>query len=195
MEKPFTKAALFLALILVCMAPQAAFAQGAFAGKNPSSLRASVSYVYLSDFDSQGLMFSNRLHHYLGERFGVGMNLGLLSGSRYDKSSEIYTIKSTYYMGGFEASFDLLQNETLVFRLGGGPTARHRSEINSDPEDIGTVDGSVVHIKTSDVGFTGFIENDFGILRNGVAGGRVEYLYYTKGTPVLALGLHVGFSF
>ncbi|WP_162052741.1 hypothetical protein [Pontibacter pamirensis] len=195
MIKIFTRAAFLLGFILFQLSSLSTSAQGVFANKDPGSLRASVSYVYLSDFDSQGLMFSNRLHHYLGERFGLGVNLGMLSGSRYDKTSEIYTIKSTYYMGGFELNYDLLQNETLVFRIGGGMTGRHRSEINSDPEDVGTVDGSVVHIRTADVGVTGFIENDFGVFRNGVAGGRIEYLYYTKGSPVLAVGLHMGFTF
>ena len=195
MKIVFTKVVLLLVIILLNLSPQSASAQGAFGSKDSGSLRASVSYVWLSDFDSQGLMFNNRLYHYLGERLGIALNMGMLAGSRYDESSKIYTIKNTYYMGGFEIYYDLLQNETVVFRLGGGPTARHRSEINTDPEDIGTVDGSVVHIRTADVGFNGFIENDFGILRNGVAGGRVEYLHYTKGTPVLAVGLHVGFTF
>ncbi|GAB3526777.1 hypothetical protein GCM10027443_02410 [Pontibacter brevis] len=195
MKKNISRAVLLLAFIVSGLLSHSATAQGAFAGKDPSSLRGSVSYVWLSDFDSQGIMFSNRLQHYLGKRFGLGINLGVLTGSRYDESSKIYTIKTSHYMGGFETSYDLLQNETVVFRLGVGATARHRSEINTDPEDFGTVDGSVVHIRTADVGVTGFIENDFGILRNGVAGGRVEYLYYTKGTPVLAVGLHVGFTF
>ncbi|MFD3000507.1 hypothetical protein ACFS7Z_09065 [Pontibacter toksunensis] len=196
MIKNILKAALLLAFLLFGLSYQTVYAQGVFANKDPGSLRASISYVWLSDFDSQGLMFNNRLHHYLGERFGLGVNVGMLSGSRYDESSRIYTIKSTYYMGGFDLNYDVLQNATLVFRVGAGMTGRHRSEINTDPEDLGgTVDGSVVHIRTADVGVTGFIENDFGIFRNGVAGGRLEYMYYTKGSPVLAIGLHVGFTF
>ena len=158
-------------------------------------MRASAGFVWLSDFDSQGLMFSNRLHHYVGERFGVGLTAGLLSSSRYDKVKEIYTIKSSYYMAGLEASFDILQNESVAFRVGAGPMARHRSEISTDNANGGTQDGSVVHVRTSDVGFNGYIENDFGILRNGVAGGRVEYMYFTEGTPVLAISLHLGFRF
>jgi hypothetical protein len=195
MKKIFTTVPFLLAVLLAQLPLHNAFAQGSLAPKDPSSVRASVSFVWLSDSDSQGLMFNNRLHHYLGKRFGMGINLGLLAGSRYDKVKEIYTIKNTYYMGGFELSYDVLQNESVAFRIGAGPTARHRSEINTDPEDAGTVDGSVTHIRTSDVGFNGFLENDFGILRNGVAGARVEYLYYTKGTPVLAVGLHMGFAF
>lgn len=154
-----------------------------------------MSFAWLSDFDSQGLMFGNRLHHYLGERFGAGVTLGMLSSSRFDKVKDIYTIKSTYYMWGVEGTFDLLQNESVAFRIGAGPAARHRSEISTENELGGTKDGSVTHIRTSDVGVSGFIENDFGILRNGMAGGRIEYIYYTKGTPVLSLGLHLGFRF
>lgn len=165
-----------------------------FSSKDPNNFKAGVSFVWLSDFDSQGLMFSNRFNHYLGERIAVGANLGLLNASRYDEGKQIYSIKNTFYMGGLEASFDMLKNESVNLRLGVGGIARHRSEINSDAEE-GTVDGSVAHIRTADVGFNGFLENDFNFLRNGIVGGRIEYLYYTKGTPVFAMGLHVGFRF
>ncbi|GAA4428789.1 hypothetical protein GCM10023188_13410 [Pontibacter saemangeumensis] len=188
-------AVLFLALLFFQLSSHPASAQGSFGSDEPTSLRASVNFVWLSDFDSQGLSFSNRLHHYLGERFGAGLTLGLLSSSRFDKVKDIYTIKSTYYMWGVEGTFDVLKNETVAFRLGAGPAARHRSEISTEDEVGGTKDGSVSHIRTADVGVTAFIENDFGIFRNGMAGGRVEYMYYTKGTPVLSVGLHVGYSF
>jgi hypothetical protein len=162
--------------------------------KDPNTFKSGVSFVWLSEFDSQGLMFSNRFSHYLGERTALGLNVGLLSASRYDEGKQIYSIKNTFYMGGLEASFDLIQKETISLRLGAGGAARHRSEINSDAEE-GTVDGSVAHIKTSDVGFNGFLENDFSFLRSGVAGARIEYFYYTSGTPVFAIGMHVGFKF
>lgn len=166
----------------------------ALAGKDPNMLKAGVSYIWLSEYDSQGLMFNNRYTHHVGKRVAVGLNLGLATGSRYDDIKEIYSIKNTFYMANLEASFDLLNNESVAFRIGGGVGGRHRAEINSNAKD-GTVDGSVKHIKTSDVGYNGFIENDFNILRNGVAGGRVGYYYYTSGTPMLSVGLHVGFKF
>ncbi|MEJ8801720.1 hypothetical protein [Pontibacter sp. H249] len=164
------------------------------AGKDPSALKAGVSYIWLSEYDSQGLMFSNSFSHHLSDRFAVSLNLGLATGSRYDDVKEIYSIKNTFYMANLEASFDLINNQAMAFRIGGGLGGRHRAEINSNAED-GTVDGSVKHIKTSDIGYNGFIENDFNILRNGVAGGRVGYYYYTSGTPVFSIGLHVGFKF
>ena len=164
------------------------------AGKDPNMLKAGVSYIWLSEYDSQGLMFNNRFTHHIGDRFAVGLNMGLATGSRFDNVKEIYSIKNTFYMANLEASFDLLNNESVAFRVGGGLGARHRAEINSNAED-GTVDGSVKHIKTSDVGFNGFIENDFNILRNGVAGGRVGYFSYNNGTAVFSIGLHVGFKF
>lgn len=157
-------------------------------------LKAGVSYIWLSEYDSQGLMFSNSYSHRFGDRLSVGLNLGLATGSRFDDVKEIYSIKNTFYMANLEASLDLINNESVAFRLGGGPGVRHRAEINSNAED-GTEDGSVKHIKTSDVGFNGFIENDFNILRNGVAGGRVGYFYYSSGTSVFAIGLHIGFKF
>ncbi|GHA54503.1 hypothetical protein GCM10007389_02280 [Pontibacter akesuensis] len=162
---------------------------------NPGSLRAGINYVFLSDSDSQGLLFQNTLHHYVGKRFGVGVNLGLLSAKNYDEAMQIYTVQNAFYMASVEGTFDLMQNESVAFRLGVGPAVRHRSEISSDPEDQGTQDGSVTHIKTTDIGVDAFIENDFSILRNGVAGGRVGYFYYTKGTAVLSIGIHLGFSF
>ena len=166
----------------------------AHAGKDPNMLKAGVSYIWLSEYDSQGLMFNNRFSHHLSDRFALGLNIGLANGSRYDDIKEIYSIKNTFYMANLEASFDLLNNESVAFRIGGGVGARHRAEINSNAED-GTADGSVKHIKKSDVGYNGFIENDFNILRNGVAGGRVGYFYYTSGTPVFSIGLHLGFKF
>lgn len=195
MKASFTGAVVFLAIFFSQLSPQTAAAQNAFGSSDPTSLRASVNFVWLSDFDSQGLMFSNRLHHYLGERFGAGLTVGLLSSSRFDKVKDIYTIKSSHYMWGVEGTFDVLRNETVAFRLGAGPAARHRSEISTDEEAGSTTDGTVSHIRTADVGFNAFIENDFDILNKGVAGGRVEYIYFTKGTPVLAVGLHVGFRF
>ena len=195
MKLTFTGAVLLLTLVLFQFSPRFASAQGSFGKNEPTSLRANVGFAWLSDFDSQGLVFGNRLHHYLGERFGAGVTLGLLSSSRFDKVKDIYTIKSTYYMWGVEGTFDLLQNESVAFRVGAGPAARHRSEISTEDEIGGTKDGSVTHVRTADVGVSGFIENDFGILRNGMAGGRVEYIYYTKGTPVLSVGLHLGFRF
>ncbi|ARS35898.1 hypothetical protein CA264_10880 [Pontibacter actiniarum] len=164
-------------------------------GKEPAMLKAGVNFVWLSENDSQGLMFSNSFDHYLSDRLAVGLSLGLLSAKRYDEAKEIYTVQNTFYMASLEATFDILQNESVAFRLGAGPTARHRAEINSDPEDEGTQDGSVTHIKTSDVGAFGFIENDFNILRNGVAGGRIAYFHYSEGTPVLSIGMHLGFKF
>ncbi|GAB3204488.1 hypothetical protein GCM10027293_38670 [Pontibacter aydingkolensis] len=157
-------------------------------------LKAGVSYIWLSEYDSQGLMFNNRFSHHVSDRFAVGLNMGLAAGSRFDDVKEIYSIKNTFYMANLEASFDVLNNESVAFRIGGGVGARHRAEINSNADD-GTVDGSVKHIKTSEVGYNGFIENDFNILRNGVAGGRVGYFAYTKGTPVFSIGLHIGFKF
>ncbi|WP_161890848.1 hypothetical protein [Pontibacter russatus] len=195
MKISFPGLAIFLLILLFQLPPRSAAAQNAFGKKSPTSLKAGVSFNWLSDFDSQGVMFTNRLHHYLGERVGAGLTVGLLSSSRFDKVKDIYTIKSTYYMWGVEGSFDLMQNESVAFRIGGGPAARHRSEISTEDELGGTKDGSVTHIRTADVGVSGFIENDFGILRNGMAGGRIEYIYYTKGTPVLSVGLHVGFRF
>lgn len=170
------------------------FANGG-AGKEPASLRAGVSFVWLSENDSQGLMFSNSFNHYLGKRLLLGLNVGLLSAKRYDDAKQIYTIQNTFFMGSVDAAFDVMQGEIVTFRLGAGPSFRHRAEINSDPEGQGTIDGSVTHIKTSDVGVHGFLENDFSILRNGVAGGRVSYFHYTEGTPVLSIGLHLGFKF
>ncbi|AKD05267.1 hypothetical protein POKO110462_14535 [Pontibacter korlensis] len=165
------------------------------AGKEPAALKAGVNFVWLSENDSQGMMFSNSFSHYVGKRLSVGLNLGLLSAKRYDDAKQIYTVQNTFYMGSLEAAFDVMQGETVSFRLGAGPSARHRAEVNSDPEGQGTQDGSVTHIKTSDVGFHGFFENDFNILRNGVAGGRVSYFHYTEGTPILSIGLHLGFKF
>ncbi|MBJ6118546.1 hypothetical protein JAO76_10110 [Pontibacter sp. BT310] len=162
--------------------------------KDPNTFVSGISFVWLSEFDSQGLMFHNKFSHYLGERVAVGLNLGLLTASRYDKGKEIYSIKNTFYMGGLETSVDLIQKETINLRLGVGGAARHRSEINSDAEE-GTVDGSVAHIRTSDIGFNGFMENDFNFLRSGVAGWRIGYNYYTNGTPIFAIGVHVGFKF
>ncbi|MDX5422530.1 MAG: hypothetical protein LPK14_09780 [Hymenobacteraceae bacterium] len=187
----------FLTALLVCVLFLASesIAQGFGSKKNPNSLKAGVSFVWLSDYDSQGVMFNNRYNHFFGDRFAAGLNIGLVSASRYDDVKEIYSIKNTFFMAGLEASYDLLQNESVAFRVGGGGNFRRRSEINSNVEDEGTVDGSVAHIKTTDAGFSGFIENDFNILRNGVAGARIEYFHYTKGTPVLAIGLHLGFKF
>ncbi len=165
-----------------------------YAGKDPNAYKSGASFVWLSEYDSQGLMFSNRYSRYLGERAALGVNVGLLTASRYDSGKEIFSIKNTFYMGTLEASFDLIQKETVSLRLGAGGSARHRSEIDSDAEE-GTVDGSVAHIRTSDIGFNGYLENDFTFLRSGIVGGRVEYFYYTKGTPIFALGLHVGFRF
>lgn len=163
--------------------------------KDPNTFKSGISFVWLSDFDSQGLMFDSRYNRYLGERLALGLNVGLLTASRYDEGKQLYSIKNTFYMGGLEASFDLLKNESVSLRLGVGGAARHRSEINSDPEGEGTFDGSVAHIRTSDVGFNGYLENDFSFLRSGVVGGRIGYYSYSKGTPVFAMGLHVGFKF
>ncbi len=165
-----------------------------FAGKNPNTLKAGIGYVWLSDYDSQGLMFYNSYSHAIGKRAGIGANFGLLNASRYDDTKQIYSIQNTFYMGSLDLMFEPLKNESVVFRLGAGPAIRHRAEINSNAED-GTVDGSVKHIRTSDVGFNGYIENDFNILKNGVAGGRVEYFYFTEGSPVFSIGLHIGFKF
>ncbi|MBB6612052.1 hypothetical protein H7F15_13460 [Pontibacter sp. Tf4] len=163
--------------------------------KDPNNFKAGISFVWLSDYDSQGLMFSNKFGHYFGERFSVGLNVGLLTASRYDEGKKIFSIKNTFYMGALEAGFDVIRNEQVTLRLGVGGTARRRNEINSEPDDQGTVDGSVVHIKTSDTGVNGFLENDFSFLRSGIIGGRVDYFYYTSGTPVFGIGLHVGFRF
>lgn len=165
------------------------------ANKDPNNFKAGISFVWLSDYDSQGLMFSNKFGHYFGKRFSLGLNVGMLTASRYDEGKQIFSIKNTFYMGTLEAGFDVISNEMVTLRLGAGGTARRRNEINSEPEDQGTVDGSVVHIKTSDVGFNGFLENDFSFLRSGIVGGRVDYFYYSSGTPVFAIGLHVGFKF
>jgi hypothetical protein len=165
------------------------------AGKEPTSLKAGVNFVWLSENDSQGLMFSNSFSHYLGKRLALGLNLGLLSAKRYDDAKKIFTVQNTFYMGSVEAAFDVMNGEKVDVRLGAGPAFRHRAEINSDPEDQGTQDGSVTHIKTSDVGLHGFLENDFGILRNGIAGGRIAYYHFTDGTPILSIGLHLGFRF
>ncbi len=168
--------------------------QNSYAGKNPNTLKSGISYVWLSDYDSQGLMFYNSYAYSIGKRAGIGANLGLLNASRYDATKEIYSIKNTFYIGSLDLIFQPLNNESVAFRLGAGPAIRHRAEINSNAE-TGTVDGSVKHIKASDVGFNGYIENDFNILKNGVAGGRVEYFYFTEGTPVFSIGLHLGFKF
>lgn len=181
----------FLSLPLLCNSQS--FSKGGV--KEPGALKAGVHFVWLSENDSQGLMFNNSFTHYLGDRFGLGLNIGLLSAKRYDDSKQIYTIQNTYVIGSLEAAYDVMQGETVSFRLGAGPSARHRAEINSDIEGQGTVDGSVTHIKTSDMGFFGFIENDFGILRNGVAGGRISYYHYFDGTPILSIGAHLGFRF
>ncbi|MFD2513439.1 hypothetical protein ACFSRY_06140 [Pontibacter locisalis] len=167
----------------------------ASAQRDPTSLKAGVSFVWLSDYDSQGLMFSNKLSHYFTKNITVGMNVGLLSAFRYDDLKEIYSVQNTFLMATLEGSIDMINNESVIFRVGGGPGVRYRAEINSDAEDTGTVDGSVIHIKSNDFGFNGYLENDFNILRNGVAGGRIDYFYYTSGTPVLALGFHIGFKF
>ncbi|WP_276496538.1 hypothetical protein [Pontibacter litorisediminis] len=170
------------------------FANGG-AGKEPAALKAGVNFVWLSENDSQGLMFSNNFSHYLGKRTSLGLNVGLLSAKRYDDAKQIYTIQNTFIMGSVDAAFDVMQGEVVTFRLGAGPSVRNRAEINSDPEGQGTQDGSVTHIKTSDFGFHGYLENDFSILRNGVAGGRISYFHYTEGTPILSIGLHLGFKF
>ncbi|WP_187033085.1 hypothetical protein [Pontibacter deserti] len=195
MRHPIQLCLIFLCFFLLSSFNSYADSYKRATSKDPNAFKAGVSFVWLSDFDSQGLMFSNRFNHYLGERVAVGLNLGLLTASRYDEGKQLYSIKNTFYMGGIEASFDLLSNETVNLRIGAGGSARHRSEINSDPEGEGTFDGSVAHIRTGDVGFNGFLENDFNFGRNGIAGGRIEYLYYSKGTPVFAIGLHVGFKF
>jgi len=163
--------------------------------KDPNTFKSGISFVWLSDFDSQGLMFSSGYNHYLSERLALGLNVGMVAASRFDEGKQLYSIKNTFYMGGLEASFDLLKNESVSLRLGAGGTARHRSEINSDPEGEGTFDGAVAHIRTSDVGFNGFLENDFSFLRSGIIGARVGYYSYSSGTPVFAIGLHVGFRF
>ncbi|GAB3819352.1 hypothetical protein GCM10028895_17670 [Pontibacter rugosus] len=162
---------------------------------DPGALKAGINYVWLSDSDSQGLMFQNSLQHYVGKRLGVGVNLGLLSAKRYDDAMEIFTVQNTFYMASLQGTFDLMQKETVSFRIGAGPAVRHRSEITSDEIDQGTQDGSVSHLKKTDFGFDAFIENDFSIFRNGIAGGRIGYFYYTEGTAVLSIGLHLGFSF
>lgn len=166
----------------------------AWAGKDPNTLKAGVSYIWLSEYDSQGVMFNNSFAHHFGKRVAVGLNLGLASGTRFDDIKQIYSIKNTFYMANLEASYDLFNTETLSFRVGGGAGARHRAEINSSAQN-GTADGSVRHINTSDFGYNGFIENDFNFLRNGVAGGRIGYYYYATGTPIFSIGLHMGFKF
>lgn len=163
--------------------------------KDPATLKAGLSFVWLAENDSQGLMFSNSFNHYVGKRLAVGLNLGMLSAKRFDDTKQIYNVQNTFYMGSAELTFDLMQSESVLFRLGAGPSVRHRAEINSSLEDEGTQDGSVTHVKTSEAGVLGFLENDFNILKNGVAGGRVSYFHYTKGTPVLSVGMHVGFKF
>ncbi|RIJ42575.1 hypothetical protein [Pontibacter oryzae] len=184
--------------VLMLSQPFSAYSQSASRighSKDPATLKAGVSFVWLAENDSQGLMFSNSFNHYLGNRLAVGLNLGMLSAKRFDNSKQIYTVQNTFYMGSAEVTFDLMQSESVLFRIGGGPTARHRAEINSSLENVGTQDGSVTHVKTSEAGVVGFIENDFNILKNGVAGGRVGYFHYSKGTPVLSVGMHVGFKF
>ncbi|WP_439881945.1 hypothetical protein ACSX1A_02040 [Pontibacter sp. MBLB2868] len=188
MKLPFRILFLFIILFL-------ANTSRASAQRDPTMLKAGVSFVWLSDYDSQGLMFSNKLSHYFTKNITVGMNVGLLSAFRYDDIKEIYSIQNTFLMATLEGSVDMINNESVIFRVGGGPGIRYRAEINSDAEDVGTVDGSVVHVKSTDIGFDGYLENDFNILRNGVAGGRIDYFYYTSGTPVLALGFHIGFKF
>ncbi|PTX18751.1 hypothetical protein C8N40_10540 [Pontibacter mucosus] len=185
-----------LSLFVLCRPDAAAqtFVNGG-AGKEPASVKAGVSFVWLSENDSQGLMFSNNFSHYLGKRLALGLNLGLLSAKRYDDAKQIYTIQNTFYMGSLEAAFDVMHGEKVDVRFGAGPAFRHRAEINSDPEGQGTQDGSVTHIKTSDVGFHGFLENDFDILRNGIAGGKISYFHFNDGTPILSIGLHLGFRF
>ena len=68
------------------------------AGKDPNMLKAGVSYIWLSENDSQGIMFSNRFSHQIGEKFSLGLNVGLAEGARYDDRQEIFTIKNTFYM-------------------------------------------------------------------------------------------------
>ncbi len=166
------------------------------AGNNPNSVKTGVSYVWLSDYDSQGIMFSDQFTHYLrGNKMALGLNVGLLAASRFDEMKQIYAIKNTFYMATLEASYDLLNNETIRLRVGAGPSVRHRAEISSSDADQGTIDGSVKHIKTSEAGFNVFLANDFGVLRHGVAGARIEYFHYAKGTPILSLGMHIGFAF
>ncbi|WP_347156471.1 hypothetical protein [Pontibacter chitinilyticus] len=180
-----------LPALLLCMA----LSQPAYASKDDNTLKTGISYVWLSDYDSQGVMFSDRYSHYLGDRFAAGLNLGLLAASRYDEIKQLYTIKNTFYMGTLELSYDVIKNDAIRLRVGAGGSMRHRAEISSNTKDLGTLDGSVRHIKSSEGGYNAFLENDFGILKNGVAGGRIEYFSYAKGTPVFAIGLHIGFSF
>lgn len=183
---------IFFALILVFLV----LPMVSFAGKNkyPNTLKTGVSYAWLSDYDSQGLMFYTNYNNYFGDRFAIGINIGALNASRFDKSKEIYTIKNTFYMGSLDASYDLLQNDMITLRVGGGPALRHRAEVNSNVED-GTADGSVRHVRASDTGVNAYLENDFNFSRFGVMGGRVGYHYFSEGTPVFSMGFHVGFKF
>ncbi|WP_461489275.1 hypothetical protein [Pontibacter sp. HJ8] len=189
MKKTIPALAMFF-ILLVTLAPL----HKAHADKDPNVLKAGISYVWLSDYDSQGLMFYNKYNRYLGDRLSLGLNIGALNASRYDSRKEIYTIRNTFYMASLDLAYDLMQNDMLRARIGAGPGARHRAEINSNIDD-GTLDGSVRHVRTSDVGFYGYLENDFNILRNGVSGFRIEYFHYTEGTPVLSIGFHLGFQF
>ncbi|MCJ8164933.1 hypothetical protein MKJ04_08755 [Pontibacter sp. E15-1] len=196
MKLPLSGVFLVLILLFAPLMTPTVQAQGKFGGRKiASSLKAGVNFVWLSEFDSQGIMFTNRYHHYVSDRLGLGLHAGLLSSARYDDVKNIYTIKNTYLVGGAEASFDILQNESVAFRIGAGPMARRRSELTTDEGVGGTQDGSLTHVRTTDIGANAFIENDFGILRNGVAGGRIEYMYYTQGTQVLSIGVHLGFQF
>jgi hypothetical protein len=179
-----------LIIFFICANVQETWAQ-----RESSSLKAGVSFVWLTDFDSQGLMFSNRINHYFTKNITGGVNVGLLSAFRYDNIKEIYSVQNTFLMATLEGGVDLINNESVILRVGGGPGVRYRAEINSDAQDVGTKDGSVVHVKSNDFGISTFLENDFNILRNGVAGGRVEYYHYASGTPVLAFGFHIGFKF
>jgi hypothetical protein len=165
-----------------------------YAGKDPNILKTGVSYVLLTEYDSQGAMFYNDLSHYIGDRVAMGFNFSVLNASRFDQVQQIFSIKNSFYTGSFHMSLDMVQNQTITLRAAAGPTFRHRAEINSSA-DNGTIDGSVRHIRTADIGGLAFIENDFNLSRYGVAGGRIAYYYYTKGTPVFAVGFHVGFVF
>ncbi|TPE42857.1 hypothetical protein [Pontibacter mangrovi] len=199
MNRFFASAALraFTSLILLSSPLDAnaqTFVNGG-AGKEPGALKAGVYFVWLSENDSQGLLFSNNFSHYLSKKLSVGLDVGLLSAKRYDDAKKIFTVQNTFYMASLGAAFDALQGEKVTLRLGAGPSVRHRAEVNSDPEGQGTQDGSVTHIKTSDTGFFGYLENDFGAFRNGIAGGRISYFHYSDGTPVLSIGVHMGFKF
>ncbi|WP_250427323.1 hypothetical protein [Pontibacter ruber] len=183
---------LFFALALILLAVPTV----SFAGKNkyPNTLKTGVSYAWLSEYDSEGLMFYTNYNNYFGDRFAIGFNVGALNASRYDKAKQIYTVKNNFYMGSLDATYDLLQNDMITLRIGGGPALRHRGEVNANIVD-GTPDGSVRHVRASDIGVNGYIENDFNFSRFGVMGGRVAYHHYSEGTPVFSLGFHVGFKF